>query len=396
MCADILQALLLVCIVGWVLELPRKVLGVSLYTEQALAACLGLSLALAFLSGVRQRRWFDWFGALAAIAISVYIAVRYEALSYSVAMLPVDAIVGSAILLVLVLEATRRTAGGSLVGIVLVLVAYVFIGPHMPSDFATRPVSPERLVVYLGLDANSMIGPLLGIAILIVVPFTLMGQLLARTGGADFFADIALSAMGRFRGGAAKIAVVGSSLFGMISGSAVSNVVAVGIVTIPLMVRSGFSARQAAAIEAVGSTGGQLMPPIMGASAFIMAEFLRVPYGAVCVAAVIPSLLYYIALFVRVDLEAAKHHIGAAKVEDVPAFSDVLKSGWHFFIPIAYLIATLAWPEFFQVPVERAALHSTGILIVVCLYSTIAAARSQWPRWCVRSWTRGSPRLTLS
>jgi TRAP transporter 4TM/12TM fusion protein len=288
-------------------------------------------------------------------------------LTYELALLPVEGIVGSAILILLVLEATRRTSGAVLVAIILVLAAYVFIGPHMPGDFATRNVSPERLVAYLGLDINSMIGPLLGVAVLIVIPFTIMGQVLARTGGAAFFADLAMSAMGHYRGGAAKIAVVGSALFGMISGAAVSNVMAVGIVTIPLMIRSGFSPSRAGAIESVGSTGGQLMPPVMGAAAFIMAEFLQVSYGAVCIAAIIPSLLYYAALFMHVDLEAAKHRIGAAKVESVPSFTEVLKSGWHFSIPIAFLVATLAYPEIFQIPIERAAIYATGILIVLCL-----------------------------
>ena len=153
---------------------------------------------------------------------------------------------------------------------------------------------------------------------LVVIPFTIMGQVLARTGGADFFADLASSAMGRYRGGSAKIAVVGSGLFGMISGSAVSNVLAVGIVTIPMMIKSGFSRYKAAAIESVGSTGGQLMPPVMGAAAFIMAEFLQVSYGAVCVAAAIPAFLYYACLFIHVDLEAAKEKIGAAQVEGAP------------------------------------------------------------------------------
>jgi TRAP transporter 4TM/12TM fusion protein len=211
-----------------------------------------------------------------------------------------------------------------------------------------------------------MIGPLLGVAVLIVIPFTLMGQVLSRTGGAEFFADLAMAGMGQFRGGAAKIAVVGSALFGMISGAAVSNVVAVGIVTIPLMTRSGFSPYRAAAIESVGSTGGQLMPPVMGAAAFIMAEFLQVSYGTVCLAALIPSILYYAALFMHVDLEAAKHKIGAAQVENVPTFGEVVKSGWHFTVPIAFLIATLTWPEFFQIPIERAAIYSTGILIALC------------------------------
>jgi TRAP transporter 4TM/12TM fusion protein len=417
---DVLQAALMACVVGWVLDLPRRAFGWAFYTEQLLAVCLGLGLALTFIGGRPRRaapidwsgaitsvviilyifwqypspadapallyaflvlsllwtaigsrawamRWFDVVGAIASLLICGYIAYRYQALTYEIALLPTEGIVGSAILLLLVLEATRRTSGGVLVGIILVLSAYVFIGPHMPGDFATRPVSPARLITYLGLDTNGMIGVILSVAILIVVPFTLMGQVLGRTGGAAYFADLAMSAMGNFRGGAAKIAVVGSALFGMISGAAVSNVVAVGIVTIPLMSRSGFSATRAAAIESVGSTGGQLMPPVMGAAAFIMAEFLQVPYSAVVVAAIIPAVLYYAALFMHVDLEAAKQRIGAAKVENPPKFTTVLKSGWHFPIPLVFLIVTIAYPNVFQIPIERSAVYATGILIVLSL-----------------------------
>src|SRR4029453_17808525 len=131
----------------------------------------------------------------------------------------------------------------------------------------------------------------------------------------------------------------------MIWGRAVSNVLAVGIVTIPTMIRSGFSRYRAAAIESVGSTGGQLMPPVMGAAAFIMAEFLQVSYGAVCVAAAIPAILYYACLFIHVDLEAAKHKIGSAEIKDAPALSEVLKSGWHFLVPIFFLVIALIYPE---------------------------------------------------
>ncbi|HLA19895.1 MAG TPA: TRAP transporter fused permease subunit [Pseudolabrys sp.] len=366
-CTDVLQALLLISVVAWALDLPRRLFGLSFYTEQLLAICLGLSLALSFVGAKFPQRWMGWAGAIASLVICAYIAARYEALTTEIALLPTEGIVGSAILVVLVLEATRRTAGGVLIAIILAISAYVFIGPHMPGDFATRPVSPERLLVYLGLDINGMIGAILSVAVLIVVPFTLMGQVLGRTGGAAYFADLAMSAMGNFRGGAAKIAVVGSALFGTISGAAVSNVVAVGIVTIPLMSRSGFSPTRAAAIESVGSTGGQLMPPVMGAAAFIMAEFLQVPYSAVVVAAVIPAVLYYAALFIHVDLEAAKHKIGAVKIDNIPSFIEVLRSGWHFPIPIAFLIATLIWPEVFQIPIERAAIYSTAMLVVLSL-----------------------------
>ncbi len=364
---DLLQAVLLICVVGWALDLPRRLFGASFYTEQLLAVSLGLSLALSFISARLRPAWLGWLAAAVALAICGYIALRYETLTLSIALMPTDGIIGSAILILLVLEATRRSAGGILVIIILVICAYVFIGPHMPGDFATRPVSLSRLLVYLGIDTNGMIGNILSVAVLIVVPFTLMGQVLGRTGGAHYFADLAMSAMGNFRGGAAKIAVVGSALFGMISGAAVSNVMAVGIVTIPLMSRSGFSRTRAAAIEAVGSTGGQLMPPVMGAAAFIMAEFLQVPYGSVVIAATIPAVLYYAALFIHVDLEAAKHGIGRAQVDEMPPFREVLRSGWHFPIPIAFLISTLVWPEYFQIPIERAAIYSTAMLIVLSM-----------------------------
>ncbi|MGE0061007.1 MAG: TRAP transporter permease [Xanthobacteraceae bacterium] len=364
---DLLQGLLIACVVGWVIDLPRRLFGLAFYTEQLLAVCLGLGLALSFLTSKFPYRWIGWAGAVAAVAICGFITFRYEVFTYEIALLPTEGIIGSAILLLLVLEGTRRSAGGVLVVIILAICAYVFIGPYMPGDFATRPVSVARLLVYLGLDGNGVIGNILAVAVLIVIPFTLMGQVLGRTGGAAWFADLAMSAMGAFRGGAAKIAVVGSALFGMISGAAVSNVVAVGIVTIPLMSRSGFSRTRAAAIEAVGSTGGQLMPPVMGAAAFIMAEFLQVPYSAVVIAAIIPAALYYAALFISVDLVAARDKIGAAQVENIPPFFEILRSGWHFAIPIAFLIATLAWPEFFQIPIERAAVYATALLIVLSL-----------------------------
>src|SRR5262245_49306292 len=319
---NLLQGLLIACVVLWVMDVPRQVFNVSFYTEQLLTVCLGLTLALAFVVETQREyraidpagaiavftilayigyrfganvldippllwaglvlallwtflasrpataRWFDYASAVVSLVLCGYIFVRYEPLTYELAMLPVEGIVGSAILVFLVLEASRRTSGFGFVAIILAMAVYIYISPNLPGDFQTRWVSPERLVAYLGLDVNSMIGSILQVAVLVVIPFTILGQVLARTGGADFFSDIAMAAMGRFRGGSAKIAVVGSALFGMISGSAVSNVLAVGIVTIPTMIKAGFSRYKAAAIESVGSTGGQLMPPVMGAAAF--------------------------------------------------------------------------------------------------------------------------------
>jgi TRAP transporter 4TM/12TM fusion protein len=284
-----------------------------------------------------------------------------------VAYLPLDTLLISILLIALIMEASRRTNGWGFVSMIAGIAVYVYISPHLPGDFQTRYVSPERMITYLGLDLNGAIGNILSVAVLVVIPFTILGQVLARTGGADFFADISMAAMGHFRGGAAKIAVVGSALFGMISGSAVSNVLAVGIVTIPTMIKSGFTPHRSAAIESVGSTGGQLMPPVMGASAFIMAEFLQVPYGSVCIAAAIPALLYYLCLFFHVDLEAAKHKIGAAKIAEAPAVSEVLKSGWHFLVPIAFLVFALMYPELSNLTPEKAAIYATAILIMLAM-----------------------------
>ena len=234
----------------------------------------------------------------------------------------------------------------------------------LPETFASRPVDVSRLMVYLGIDTNALLGNTLQIAIVVVVPFIIMGQVLTRCGGSDFFADLAASLMGHFRGGAAKIAVVGSAFFGMISGSAVANVASVGTITIPLMKRAGFPPHIAGAVEAVGSTGGQIAPPVMGAAAFLMAEYLQVPYADVLVAAIIPAFLFYAALFIQVDLESAKLGILGAPRETLPSLWSVLREGWHFVIPFVVLVVGLLklnWEA------EYAALLATGVLIVLAL-----------------------------
>jgi TRAP transporter 4TM/12TM fusion protein len=365
---NVFQSLLVAAVVIWVLDIPRTVFGIGFYTEQFLTICLGLTLALAYIADTsRPRNVLDWAAVIASLALCGYVALRYEHLTLDAAFLPLDTLLVSILLIALIMEASRRTNGWGFVSMIAGIAVYVYISPHLPGDFQTRYVSPARMITYLGLDLNGAIGNILQVAVLVVIPFTILGQVLARTGGADFFADISMAAMGHFRGGAAKIAVVGSALFGMISGSAVSNVLAVGIVTIPTMVKSGFTPHRSAAIESVGSTGGQLMPPVMGASAFIMAEFLQVPYGSVCIAAAIPAVLYYLCLFFHVDLEAAKHKIGAAKIAETPAVSEVLKSGWHFLVPIAFLVFALMYPELSNLTPEKAAIYSTAILIVLAM-----------------------------
>ena len=368
--ALLLQAALVASVVVWVLDLPRAWLGLGFYTEQFLLSVLGLGLALAYLSSPASPRyagrlpWWDRVAAALGLALCFYLAWRYPDLSNELTSRPLDGVLMSAALVLLVLEATRRTAGSSLVWVVLGGAVYAMLGKYLPGVFQARPVDFTRLLVYLGLDTNALLGGPLQIGVMVVIPFILMGQILARCGGSEFFTDLARAWMGRYRGGSAKIAVVGSAFFGMISGSAVANVSAVGVVTIPLMKRAGFPPTVAAAVEAVGSTGGQLMPPVMGAAAFLMAELLQVSYASVAVAATIPALLYYLALFFQVDLEAAKRGILGEAPEQLPRTREVLRAGWYFPIPFAVLIgALIGW----GLRAEYCALLATAVLILCAL-----------------------------
>jgi TRAP transporter 4TM/12TM fusion protein len=359
----VLQALLIACVVGWVLDLYRRA-GLNLYTEQMLLTVLGLAIGICFGVTSKKHHALNLAVGLAGLALCLYLAVRYPQLSTELTSRPLDGILTSAALALLVLEGTRRMAGFSLVGFTLAGVVYAMVGHHLPGVFAARPVDFTRLLVYLGLDTNALLGTSLQIAIIVVVPFILLGQVLGRCGGSEFFTDLARAWMGRYRGGSAKVAVVGSALFGMISGSAVANVSAVGVVTIPLMKRSGYPAQIAAAIEAVGSTGGQLMPPVMGAAAFLMAEVLQVPYVEVMIAAIIPAFLYYLALFFQVDIEAAKRGIRGEAADRLPQLLAVLRSGWYFPIPFAALVYTLVvwnWAA------EYSALAATALLVLLSL-----------------------------
>ena len=214
----------------------------------------------------------------------------------------------------------------------------------------------------MGVDLNALFGLPLEIITSIVVVFIFFGQLLLRTGGSEWFTELAIATTGRSRGGAAKIAVVASGLFGSISGSAVSNVASTGVLTIPLMRKGGYSKTSAAAFETVASTGGQVMPPIMGAAAFLMSERLELPYSDIVIAALLPALLYYIAVFIQADVEAARNKIPAISKDQIRRIRDVLKEGWHFALPFAVLIFALFVMN--RRP-DTAALWACGTIIVV-------------------------------
>jgi len=339
-------------------------LGIAIYTEQYLAVILGVSLALIFIKpqSSQIKRNMNGLFAFIGLVTSLYLAVKYPDLVERQLDLPVDALVVSAILFVFILEGLRRVVGITLVVVVLLFMVFALIGNHVSGPLQTREISLDRLFVYLGVDTNGMLGLTLNVAATIVIGFILFGQLLLRSGGADFFNDIALALMGRSKGGSGKIATIASALFGSISGVVVSNIVATGVVTIRMMKKGGFKPHTAAAIETVASTGGQIMPPVMGAVAFLMAEFLQIGYSEVVIAALVPAILYYAALYIQVDLEAAKEQIKPIDPELIPSKWEVFKSGWVFVIPFAAVI--LALFTFNQRPETAALWGALGALLV--------------------------------
>jgi TRAP transporter 4TM/12TM fusion protein len=312
---------------------------------------LALALPLIYLhvpAGAGRTRvgpvpWFDILAAIAAFLCSVYVVFRFPPLSELVSERPWDGLVVAAVMILLVLEGLRRTTGNALVYTTIGFFILALIAGFLPGEFAAKSIPLDRLTYYVLWDSTAILGVPMKIVSTVVVIFVLFGNVLFKSGGAAFFTDISMALMGRHRGGPAKIAIVGSSLFGTISGNVVSNVMTVGVVTIPMMRRVGFRPHLAAAIEACASTGGQLMPPVMGVAAFVMAEFLRVPYSEVALAATIPAILFYVALFIQVDLEAARTRILPLEPSQIPRVSAVLRQGWHFPIPFAVLIYALFW-----------------------------------------------------
>ena len=279
----------------WALGLQHH-LPVALFNEQYLGLFLGLGLAGVFIvvkahpAAPHDRvPWYDWTAAAAGLGVGLYIAVLYPAMSYSLASLTWDRLVPAAVAIVLVLEATRRIAGWALMWIALACILYAKFGWLLPGLLYAKGSSWGRIAVYLYLDSSGILGIPLGVTASIVVAYIFFGQALTAVRGDAFLTGFAMALMGRYRGGSAKMAVVSSSLYGTVSGSAVANVVVDGAVTIPMMKRSGYPPHLAAAIEAVSSNGGQIMPPVMGAAAFLIAEYLSIPYGQVALAAALPA-----------------------------------------------------------------------------------------------------------
>lgn len=254
---------------------------------------------------------------------------------------PVAGVVAATVLWVLILEALRRVSGWGLFAIAGVFSIYPMFADVMPGPLLGLAATPAETAAYHGFSIESIFGLPFRAYANLVIGFLVFGVALQRTGGGQFFIDLAFALLGRVRGGPAKVAVVASGLMGSMSGSVITNVVTTGQLTIPTMIRSGFAPRYAAGVEACASTGGVLLPPIMGSTAFVMATFLEVPYVEVALAATIPAVLYFLGLFLQVDAYAAREKLGGVAADLIQPLGQVLLKGWYYLFSFATLIVLL-------------------------------------------------------
>jgi TRAP transporter 4TM/12TM fusion protein len=364
----------------FLLDVPQYI-GWLVFNEQYMGLFLGLGLCATYLlipAKPRQRShvpWYDLSAALAGMAVGLYVFIYYPSIVNSLGDISIERVILGVITILLLAEATRRLVGWPLVIIAACFVFYALFAYIFPSDFYGKGWSINRLATYLYLDANGIFGQALQVGVSIVVVFVIFGEVLYVVGGAEFLSDFSLSLMGRYRGGQAKIAIVSSSLFGNISGSAVANVVVDGAFTIPMMKKAGYPAPVAAAIEATASTGGQIMPPVMGAAAFLIAEYLQIPYAQVALAAAVPAVLYYVTLFIQVDLLAARNGIHGLPREEVPDLWPVLKRSASFVVPLTVLIVWMFILN--RRPEESGLLAALAALIVGFLTPGVKIGRTE-------------------
>ena len=298
-------------------------------------------LGLKFLSVKDRIPPWDFVIAIIACFAAVYIAVDYAGINERYGSpIPRDLVIGF-LLLVMLLEAGRRVIGPALSVIATLFCLYAFFGPYMPDIIAFKGVSMSRFIGQITMSTEGIYGIPLDVSATIVFLFVLFGSMLEKAGAGHYFIQLALSILGGFKGGPAKAAVMGSGLTGLVSGSSIANIVTTGTFTIPLMKKVGYPPTKAAAVEVAASTDGQLAPPIMGAAAFIIAEYVQVDYIEVVKAAAVPAFASYAALFYITHIEASKLGLRGLSRSELPNFFKTLLSGLHFLIPIGMLLYEL-------------------------------------------------------
>ncbi len=325
-----------------------------------------------FLSATDRIPALDYILATLGALSALYLSVNYRNIATRAGLPTTLDLVSGIVLIALLLEAARRKIGPALSLIAILFTLYAFAGPYMPDIFAFKGVSLRKYISNVCLSTEGIYGIPLEVSTSIVYLFVLLGALLDRAGAGRFFTDISLSLLGRYKGGAAKAAVVSSGATGLISGSSIANIVTTGPFTIPLMKKIGYPAKKAAAIEVAASTDGQLMPPIMGAAAFIIAEYVHLPYLEVIKAAAIPAFVSYFGLFCISHLEASKLGILGMAKDQRPVFLQTLKKGAHYLLPIGLLLYELI---VLRHSPQMAAFRAIMLLFVIIVYQEL---RSAW------------------
>ncbi|HUF86799.1 MAG TPA: TRAP transporter fused permease subunit [Thermohalobaculum sp.] len=346
-----------------------QLFGIVLLEGLYLYVLAGIFLGIAFLTfpatAAQSDRipWYDWVLTFATFASAGYFAwTAYTSLESGWEYAPPEtARWVSLVFYLLILEGTRRAGGLPLFIIVLVFSLYPTFADKVPDPLSGFAQPFMDVVPYLMISSEASFGIPMQAFGGLVIGFIVFGAVLQRTGGGKFFNDLALALVGQFRGGAAKVAIFASGFMGSMSGSVISNVLTTGAVSIPAMKRTGFSARYAAATEACASTGGVLMPPIMGATAFVMASWLGVPYVEIMLSATIPSILFYFCLFAQVDAYAARRGLKGLPSAEVPSLIGAIREGWVYLFVFALLI-------FLMVALRqetRAPFYATALLLVI-------------------------------
>jgi len=371
--AVFLSAIPIFCLI-YVLDIHTR-LGFSPYKEQYLGLFIAFALASTFLnlpatkgSPRDKLPWYDVVLVFLSLLVAGNVALFYPNLVIMVGLAkPAQAVIG-AIAILLVFEAVRRVIGIPLLIVGVAFILYARFSYLFPGLLYARGVSWRRLFSFLYLDPNSLLGIPTGVAGTFVIGFLFFGACLFMVGGGKFLTNVALAFMGHARGGPAKVGIIASGLFGSLSGSASANVAVTGVVTIPMMKKGGYPPHFAGAVEATASTGGLVLPPVMGITAFMMAEFLAMPYYEIAIASAVPAIFYYVALFAQVHIEAVKEGIEGLPIEAVPSLKAVMKDGWIYLIPIGGLIYFLF---LMHLNPTASAMYSAILMIVVGLVKKI-------------------------
>lgn len=327
--------------ISWIFDLPVR-LNIGVVTASYISVMLAIAIAAGFLlkplSDDLKPSIIDLVMGFLAIICWGWASLNYVDWLTDLANRGIEKWIPGVIAILLLIEALRRYCGYAITILTIIFIVYGFFGHNLPGIMQGAQVNPTRLVLYFYADTGGVPGLILSIVCSVVFGFLLMGELLKVSGAGQFLTDLSLSLMGHYRGGPAKVSIVASSIFGSISGSTVGNVMSTGVVSIPLMKKTGLPGYFAAAVEAIASNGGQLAPPVMGATAFLIAEFLDIPYVEVVAAAALPAIIYYVILFAQVDLMAKDNNLKGIDRSKLPDFKFLLsKRGLHLF-PIVLLI----------------------------------------------------------